>query len=186
LLFYGCVFVAIVARSTRNPAHWVLPATAALVAIYVSKDYYVYAPFFLLGALLWYSEHSRHWATTVSLALAAMAIAVSPVVTGRSGLTIAIYVGLMVGCSRLRIPRPWQVIDSRLGDLSYAVYLNHFPVLVAFGAYVEGRGLHFWLAAIAVSIALAAVVHFAVERPLVRVRASIRLQSRQTSALQLK
>ena len=178
VLFYACVFAVIVTKSTRDITRWLLPAVVAILGVVVSRNYYIYAPFFMLGALLWYSERSRHWTVIAAVTLCFVAIAVSPAVGNlRSMLLIAIWTGAMMALSRLRLTSRWRRLDKRLGDLSYPLYLNHYAVLVAFSAYAEARSFYLWLFAIFASLMLAGLVHHLVERPLFSVRAAIRLSS---------
>ncbi|MGE0217743.1 acyltransferase family protein [Mycolicibacterium sp.] len=56
-------------------------------------------------------------------------------------------------------------ISTYLGDLAYALYLVHLPVIVLLGT-VMGAGLHYYVCALSVAFGLAIALHHIVEKPL--------------------
>ena len=95
-----------------------------------------------------------------------------PVLAVQLVLVALLFGGFMLLADRRA--RPWQRVDRRLGDLSYPLYLNHYVVGIAVTDLSPWRNMAVYLAAIAVSIALAAVMGALVDRPLVALRNRVR------------
>jgi peptidoglycan/LPS O-acetylase OafA/YrhL len=66
---------------------------------------------------------------------------------------------------------PWAPLLSnwvavRIGDISYSVYLVHFPVIVLLAAGMSNHGAYFYVAAPLLIVGLACALHALVERPI--------------------
>lgn len=66
---------------------------------------------------------------------------------------------------------PWTPLLTnrlavRLGDISYSVYLVHFPVIVFLAAGMSDHGAYFYTAAPLLTLGLACALHGLVERPI--------------------
>jgi peptidoglycan/LPS O-acetylase OafA/YrhL len=86
------------------------------------------------------------------------------------GASLALFAGL---ARVARVPERWERIDKRLGDLTYALYLIHLPVVYAV-TYSRLEGTPAFLLALAVSVALSVLVVLVVEKPILRWRDTIR------------
>lgn len=139
-----------------------------------------YAAYFAIGILFYrWLKRGGIWGLILALILASLHAFVffnhllAPVIVFLVFLLVA---SLLVP---LRVPGPAARLDKGLGDLSYALYLNHYAVLVAFSAF--GRHLHLgiygWGVAVIASVGIAFLMHQLVERPLVRWRDAVRGRS---------
>lgn len=142
--------------------------------------------YFLLGSALHDARlrpsQSRAWALALGGALAALLAALLLQRFGhlehqfnRETLAgIGLGLPLLVALTQLR-PQRW---DNWLGDLSYGVFLCHFLVQTAIMAPPSTlRGYCIYMAA---SIALAVLLHFAIERPAQQWRHQLRARYRNT------
>lgn len=68
-------------------------------------------------------------------------------------------------------------LDSILGDLSYPLYLNHYPVLIVFYSLATVPGLGLQLSAVLLSVLLCWAMKEAVETPLTPLRNRLRGQA---------
>ncbi|PQE00509.1 acyltransferase [Mycobacterium sp. EPG1] len=55
-----------------------------------------------------------------------------------------------------------------VGDLSYSLYLWHWPVIIFLGSWMEATGWQFYLAATTLSIGLATLAYYYVEQPILQ------------------
>ena len=81
---------------------------------------------------------------------------------------------LFVGLARVtRAPKYLERIDKRLGDLTYSIYLVHWPIVYAVGR--SGlQGYEAFIAALMFSLGASAIIVSVVEKPLLQLRDSIR------------
>jgi peptidoglycan/LPS O-acetylase OafA/YrhL len=121
------------------------------------------------------------WTGAVGLVTCGMALPVASVFPGFAALwptgcaalvLLAGRTGSPVGADRLLAGRPARYI----GDISYALYLWHWPVLILclVAADQETIGLYGGALVIAVSALLAVLTHHLVERPVLRLRTRVR------------
>ena len=66
-------------------------------------------------------------------------------------------------------------IDRRLGDLSYALYLNQYAVLVVFSSLSMATGAPVFVALIVCGLAVSLAMYVLIEAPLGQIRSRIRL-----------
>jgi peptidoglycan/LPS O-acetylase OafA/YrhL len=66
-----------------------------------------------------------------------------------------------------------RVSDAELGGLLYAVYLNHYVVLLVFSAF-EASGVLAWLFAFLAVILISFVLNRVLEKPLRKIRKRVR------------
>lgn len=72
-----------------------------------------------------------------------------------------------------KVPKRWEYFDKRLGDLTYSLYLVHWPIVYAVGrSSIEGFA-GFMLVLVA-SVMLSVLLVFTVEKPILRWRDTIR------------
>ena len=131
---------------------------------------------FMLGAML--GDESRAgwvkglwWCIVVYLFALGLWLPVVPYrLEVALGLAVGIPVLAWVGRQRgsERGSQLWGYLDSRLANLSYGVFLWHFPVIWALGVAPPDLGWSTLVLVLAVSTMLAALAYFLVERPLWR------------------
>jgi peptidoglycan/LPS O-acetylase OafA/YrhL len=123
---------------------------------------------------------AARWHLPLSLALFALNAALPRAAFGwgfYASLAATLYV--IVAWGRLRprqVPRTWARLDARLGDLSYTVFLCHWPValaVLALGA-AHGKGAALYFAALPLVNACAWGIHRGVEQPIARLRDRVR------------
>ncbi len=194
VMFYAMV-PAIVWLCRRTRTAWVIAAIYVASALYVdilesmaaatgSERYAQWARqvpgqlrYFMLGAAGWFfrEQWNRHW-TTIALASAAIFVLVR--VAGSATLTLwlePVALGGLVLWAAFGLRYLGNF--GRRGDLSYGVYIIHFPVLqalVAAGLFAARP----WLAlavATALVLALAALSWHLVEKPFLRRSSHYRL-----------
>jgi peptidoglycan/LPS O-acetylase OafA/YrhL len=181
------------ARRSILPAGYILFAAGAvflLLYLYTWSTGFTHlallrhGPFFVLG-FAYYRLLRYRRAGTFMIALIALIgsmhsyIAYNspggwvPTVTNTTlmfSLSLALFAGLAwVGS----VPKRWERIDKRLGDLTYALYLVHWPIVYA----VDRSGLDGYsafLIALVASVLMAALLVFIVEKPILRWRDTIR------------
>lgn len=77
---------------------------------------------------------------------------------------------LVIAAGVLEEPMQQQLLRNRvavyIGDISYSLYLVHWPVIVFLGALMTARGGNYYVAAVAISFALAIASYHFVENPL--------------------
>jgi peptidoglycan/LPS O-acetylase OafA/YrhL len=205
MLFYIFVAVFIVARKIRPfrvTALMVGVATLAYAAYFLETQwagrtpYAFYSPLFFLGVCMLNWRAGRHWAFAtlvagvLSLLTAASLIGglpISAILKHPGSLTPGILGGTAIFGSFIAVLAvlaygPWMPLqkkmDRRLGDLSYALYLNQYAVLVVFSAFVppSAHGLAMWLLVLGASVLTAAVLQYLIEQPIAALRARVRGQ----------
>jgi peptidoglycan/LPS O-acetylase OafA/YrhL len=85
---------------------------------------------------------------------------------------------LVIGpLSRIRVREDLKRADKWFGDLSYSVYLNHYPVLILTSAFFgasQNRGIARWLAVLVVVCAVSWMMKVVIETPMQGLRDHIR------------
>jgi len=192
------------ARRTPAPGVIIYAAGAAALAFYIYVDaaegftrfygMFRFAPYFVLGAALYYVYLRRDPRVTLLAAVAAglsfhayFLYVVRAVVLqfpwgGAFGIpgdhiatTVLFGVGLAMFCWLLTatFPRRAEQLDKRLGDITYAIYLIHPAViLVAINLQLESRfgGPPAYMFVLVVSSLIAMVIFRVVERPVMKLR----------------
>lgn len=140
-------------------------------------------PFFLLGACLYATLHrptaARAAATTLA---AACALAAFPHWDQRGLPTLSLQLpalaALLAAMAALaawpRVAPRWRRLDRRLGALSYPLYLNHYAVGIALYDTLPQRTPALYAVGLALSLALAWLMHRLVEAPMDRLRTRVR------------
>lgn len=152
---------------------------------------FFFSPFFVLGGILYFATVRRDRRLLLPFAAAFLLSieafysyslrGVSPGVEGQmlgifaSTAFYAVIAGAMIGLVRCRTSEQGQRIDRRLGDLTYALYLIHQPVVFVVASFGLG-GVSSAALIILASFALAGTVHLVAERPIVHLRALLRGQ----------
>jgi len=86
--------------------------------------------------------------------------AIVPVVG--SGLVLAAGTG---GAVRFLLPIT-NIASVTVGDLSYSLYLWHWPVIIFLGSFIEPAGWQYYVAAIGITAALSTFAYYFVEQPI--------------------
>jgi len=198
MMFYLFIGLFVLFRGsigrTRLPT---LAGTLALAVLYLYAAwhqkpwfYVTYAPFFVLGVSIHAVARHKGWQLPLVASAALSLVGAARLIGGGNVLrdpglvtlpvllgilVFAMFCGLVVVLSRATVPASLRRLDRSLGDLSYAVYLNHYVVLVLFSALVgESRGAALWMAALLAALVLSALMQLVIERPLAGLRARIR------------
>ena len=200
-LFFYLVLGLGLARGPRRAAAW-FTASAAYTAWLVATGapaearYYPIAAAslpFSLGSLLFHLGGKLDERDALPLGFAAfagfLAIALGARHLWRDPMGAGLYASLVfsaatvLGLARLpraRVPRWLARIDGRAGDLSYPIFLCHWPVAIAV-ALLLGTSARLHVAGLAVAVfsavnACAWLLHAGVERPVSRLRDRLREQ----------
>lgn len=193
--FYLAVLLFIARRRVLEPLiarhlEWALLGFAVLYGLNGLSAPFVYelqfAPYFLLGIGLYLAARD-HPAGRLTLGLGSalsllhalwfagpdlQAITIKSLV---AVVLLAAFVLCIPALARLRPGLGLARLDRRLGDLSYALYLNHYAVLVVFAALTpDHRRVAMWPVVVATAVAVSAAMQWAVERPLASVRDRLR------------
>jgi len=157
-------------------------------------SHFQFAPFFVLGSALYFAETRR---TRLPMLLAGVALLLSlhayfdynlrgnirqkeidwaaglpwPVIA--STLMYATGVALLLALLRCRVGSAAEWWDKRLGDLTYAIYMIHLPIIPV----ISLIGLSPWptfLIIVTLTILSAIAIQHYVERPLTRIRNRLR------------
>ena len=145
LLLWGCGRLA---GKRRLP--WLMPAVmtmglgASLLYFNLDSDWDVWAPYFLgsygLGALAWWASDPLRRPRSVAalLLMAALPTLVALTLDFRSRIAVALALAcVLVLFGRARMPSnanaAWGLV-GRMGKISYAVFLVHFPVCLVVNA----------------------------------------------------
>lgn len=141
-------------------------------------------PWFLFGIslfLAWRTRKAAHFALLLLTTI--FAIAMFPLWPQRShttdmGLQLLVLGSLTLSFIILsfipRIGGRLKKVDKHLGDLAYALYINHFVVLMFLANISSQRGWGVYCLGIGVSVLVAIVMHRLVEIPLKHYRDKIR------------
>ena len=182
IVFYFALFCAIAFTDTvTGILRRHLPLAAGIFAALILLNEIVwrafefrYAGYFALGVAfyLWTQGRAQFWPIGLAAGLAAVhAVAYfSPRLTPL--VPLPLFLGLAAYLSTVSVGPSFARIDRKLGDLSYSLYLCHFAVIVGYWAFRHSlpSGAAGWAMALVASIAVAALMHVVVEKPLAKVR----------------
>lgn len=140
-----------------------------------------FAPFFVLGGCLYQVvENRRPGAAILALTLAAGAACLLEVgkaapaqVWSNLIFFIVLTLGLALGI-RWRVSPFWGQVDKNLGDLTYALYLLHVPVMTFTHHYLPQTQQGGLPLALAACLAAAVLAHHGGERPVSALRDRVR------------
>lgn len=185
VVFYLLLALAIFAASRRPElkryglaAIWLATALSALNQLAQFSSDYAFSPYFIMGVCLyWQTTDPRFRApglAAIPLALVHAYGSLDQSVSGLLGLIVLLAASAALSVRTARSPR-FMRLDRLLGDISYSLYLNQYAVLVAWSAFLpEARGPLAWACAVLSAVALAALLHVIVERPLIDLRRRVR------------
>ncbi len=129
-----------------------------------------FAPYFLLGILIYHRKNVAAFVTAWVVVFHFFSDVGDTIST-------FIFIGtLVVFCVLARIEPKNEIIkkwDTRLGDISYPLYLNHFVIGMGLEA-VYPKGYMTFLAGISLSLLFSGLAYAVVEPPIKRVRNRIR------------
>lgn len=141
-------------------------------------------PWFLFGITLYLAWRRRSVFHYVLLGLTTLfALAIFPYWPQRSNTTgmdwqlavLALLSAAFIGLGFVRrVAGLFKRIDKQLGDLAYALYINHFAVLLLLANLTDARGWGPYCLGIVLSVIVAVIMHRAVEVPLLQLRDKIR------------
>ena len=179
-------------RGFLRPGHVLFAAGAVFLLLYIYTwsigfshlALLRHAPFFVLG-FAYYRWLRYRRRGTLSLVLVALVGSIHSYVAYNSPagwvptvsnttlafvFSLALFAGLAWVAS---VPKRWEQIDKRLGDLTYALYLVHWPIVYAVGR--SGLdGYPAFLIVLVASVLMSALLAFLVEKPILRWRDAIR------------
>jgi peptidoglycan/LPS O-acetylase OafA/YrhL len=158
----------------------------ALYLVTVASDYgrlatFRHAPYFMLGMSLYYFAAYRTWRAALA-AIAALPFAIhaywiynapGPTDLLLSTLLFVVMLATMLALSFASTAARIVRADKALGDLTYPLYLVHWPVVWLVGQLLPGAGAEGYGAVALASVAAAALV-LLLEQPLMRLRDRVR------------
>lgn len=154
----------------------------ALYVVAVATDYarfatFRHAPFFVLGMAAYYAVvcRSRAGAVTAAIALpfALHAYYTYNLERWPTTLLFLAVIVAMVPLGRTTVSVPVARIDKQLGDLTYPLYLSHWPVVYLVEKALPLQGFAAYCAIAALSVAVAAGI-LLLEQPITRLRDRVR------------
>lgn len=178
-------------RGKLQPGRLMFLAGVIFLALYVYTwttgfnrfSVFKFAPFFVLGFIYyrWLRYKSR-----ISILLGVLTLlatlhsyilynSVTPE-TDTASTTLVFVAGLVLFAGLACVPsvyRKMEQVDKRLGDLTYSIYLVHWPIVYAVDQS-DLQGYAAFSTALAVSIGLSALIVLTVEKPFLHLRDSIR------------
>lgn len=200
----ACMFIWPLARRFFTLRSFLFASAAAALLVHAINEYvwplhtsFSFIPYFTLGVAL-YGATSRQalsaWLlASVSYVMLALHYIrytqgqLSPWTDGWSGATrpvvfvptsVMVAIPLvMVALSKIDASAQTSKIDRWIGDLSYPLYLNHYAVLVVFYSVTKHISLEVQLLAVVSSLAIAFLLQAAVDRPIRKLRDSLRGES---------
>lgn len=153
-----------------------------------------FSPLFILGASIFFGQRLGYRNLGVSLTILVSIILSLHLVLSTDSSTG--YIGFSLQPTRLttcslvlvmtiflaylstrEVSETFRKIDQYIGDLTYSIYLIQLPVLALILEFYPVSGLHYSFVLFLICILAAAFINFAVERPLVRLRARWRGQN---------
>lgn len=185
VVFYALLALSIFAASRRPElkryglaAIWLATALSAVNQLAQFSSDYAFSPYFIMGVCLyWQMTDPRFRApglAALPLALIHAYGSLDQSISGVLGLIVLLAASAALSI-RTTHSRRFMRFDRMLGDVSYSLYLNQYAVLVAWSAFLpEARGPLAWACAVLSAVALAALLHVVVERPLVDLRRRVR------------
>lgn len=133
-----------------------------------------YAGYFALGVAFYLWTQGRAPAWTMGLAAGLAAIHAIHYFSPRLAplAPLPLFLGIAAYLSQVSVGSELARTDRKLGDLSYSLYLGHYAVLIGYSAFRAWlpSGIAGWLLMLGGAIAVAAMMHVAVEKPLVDLR----------------
>jgi peptidoglycan/LPS O-acetylase OafA/YrhL len=190
LRFYFVAAAMLAAQAwLRLPARAVFAAAAlvalALYAVTVASDYtrlatFRHAPYFMLGMAGYYAITRASVAGAVLAAISAPVAVHAYYTYNLPGsaplLTTVLFIlalAAMGGLAYARVSPPTARVDKVLGDLTYPLYLVHWPMVYFVDTKLPGHGLAGY-AAISLASFLAAAAILLLEQPITRLRDRVR------------
>lgn len=184
--FYAVVFVIMVSwpRIRRYPL--VLLGTFVVASLIAERATYElqFAPYFAIGALVFLGRaRVPYFSWFVGAAVALIAVHLWRFLPNIQAVTmLAALVAAFFLLLRLNPAPSMARIDRRLGDLSYALYLNQYAVLVVFSSLSMATGAPVFVALIVCGLAVSLAMYVLIEAPLVQIRSRIRLAAQRRQA----
>lgn len=147
-----------------------------------------YLPLFLAGFLIWRQNlRPGGWLAILSVGLFVVAgvvlfqidatrgaVLAAPLPKVHGHLTQMLWALLLVPFVAWNVRQPSGQQDRTLGDLSYSLYLVHYPIIEAFKTFTHGDlGTELKLAIIAVSAVVALLFWYVIDRPIEAWRARL-------------
>jgi peptidoglycan/LPS O-acetylase OafA/YrhL len=189
LQFYGAVFFLLCATKMRAQQTALFLAglgaiVACLVVVGAGLQQTIfgsiqYAPLFVLGAALFYCI--RKPPSLSLLALTTLAVVTSVyqtwVYTGDSlsqALSVFGLICLFGVVIYVSVPRRFHHLDSRCGDITYAVYLVHLPIMGLFDFYSIPANPLTWGVLFGAVLIISLSLHVLIEQPIASLRTRMR------------
>lgn len=157
--------------------YWLVSAQGQFTHSYSNLRY---APLFILGASLYWTLSRRSTmaavllAVSCVLALHAYWIYTGGTVAGLPSLVLfALSLCVFGLLSVMKAPAPFKRVDRWLGDFTYALYLVNGLIIFAVMLLPLGGVARFMVALFA-GVTLSVLIHLAVEKPIIKLRARVR------------
>jgi peptidoglycan/LPS O-acetylase OafA/YrhL len=156
-----------------------------------------FSPFFILGASIFFGQKlgyrnlgvaltillstvlSLHIALSTNSSTGYIGFSLRPIGVTTSGLIFMMTI-LLAYLSTCKAHGKFRQIDRYIGDLTYPIYLIQLPLLALILEYFSVSGWHYSIVFYLICILSAALINFAVERPLILLRARWRGQNIET------
>ena len=157
----------------------------ALYCFTVASDFtrlatFRFAPFFVLGVAAYYAIAQASRAAALAAAVALPFVFHSYYVynmpgsaPGTTSVLFALTLAVMVPAAYARVSARTMRVDKVLGDLTYPLYLVHWPIVYLVERTLPGKGFAGYCAVAALSVAAAAAVLLA-EQPITHLRDRVR------------
>jgi peptidoglycan/LPS O-acetylase OafA/YrhL len=189
VFFAGLAYLFVKRRITWPEDSWLaLAAYAGIAAAVLTQlgwlpKQLAYGAYFAFGGSLFFFLHGYRKALLVLVPAFAQILWHFPtysaedftvIAVNRPGqfLLLAIIVTAMIVLAKVHIRH--RLLDKRLGELSYPLYLNHYVIAVIILNCTGQPSIGFMLAGLLASLALSFIMFMLVEKPLLRLRRYIR------------
>lgn len=180
--------MAIAARAGERVIGWGIAVGLAAAAGFLATGRtgaLATAPMFLVGVLLFAVQRRSAVADWAGLVLSMACAAWGFVSWRQHGAPVLAWqlpglvclLGLFAALSVLPCPNRWRGLDRRAGDLSYALYLNHYVVGIAAASLADFQHRLLYLLAVLMSVRLAMGMSALAEAPLRAVRDRVRART---------
>jgi peptidoglycan/LPS O-acetylase OafA/YrhL len=142
-----------------------------------------HAPFFVLGASAYFAvARGSRKATALLCAAALLSLhsywdynAAGPTDLVPSTAIFVVVVAILLALTAFEADSGRLIsVDKFLGDFTYPLYLVHFPIVALVATMAEGRSANLYFSVVLASLAASALLIFAVERPLMKLRDLVR------------